>query len=117
MYIFLDFDGVLRRLTATPACFEAELLENFESVLRPVSEAELVISSTWRLEMSLSELRRLFSPDISERIVGVTPETLALTPHSRYYEVRIYLKSAKSQETPWLAIDDDPANTLRTHPC
>ncbi len=67
MYIFLDFDGVLRRLTSEPARFEPELLANFESVVRPFIEVEIVISSAWRLEMSLDELRRLFSPDMAEK--------------------------------------------------
>jgi len=110
MYIFLDFDGVLRRLSAEPARFEPELLENFETAVRPVAEVRIVIASAWRLEMSLNELRRLFTKDVAERIVGVTPETLALTAHSRYNEVRNYLKQAKATETSWLAIDDDPAH-------
>jgi hypothetical protein len=110
MYLFLDFDGVLRRLPAAPGCFEPELLENFESSVRQLQEASIVVTSTWRLEMSLSELRELFSGDIAERILGSTPETLSLTPHSRYNEVRTYLKTVQDSDALWLAIDDDPAH-------
>jgi hypothetical protein len=85
-------------------------LENFESAVRPVPEVKIVISSAWRLAMPLGELRRLFSPDLAEYIVGVTPETLSLTAHSRYNEVRSYLKQAKALDARWLAIDDDPAH-------
>lgn len=110
MYLFLDFDGVLRRLTAQPMRFEPELLGNFETAVRPLFELEIVITSTWRLEMTLNELRRLFSPDMAAHIVGKTPESLALTAHSRYNEVLGYLKAAKGLNAKWLAIDDDPAH-------
>ena len=110
MYLFLDFDGVLRRLTAEPGLFEAELLDNFEAAVRTVPAVKIVITSAWRLEKSLSELRQLFSPDMAERIVGVTPESLALTAHARYKEVYSYLQSAKFMDAPWLAIDDDPGH-------
>jgi hypothetical protein len=110
MYLFLDFDGVLRRLSSEPLRFEPRLLENFQSSIRPLPEVRIVISSAWRLVMPLSELRLRFSPDVAERIVGVTPEHLALTAQSRYNEVRSYLKTAQALDAPWLAIDDDPAH-------
>jgi hypothetical protein len=110
MYIFLDFDGVLRRLSSATSRFEPELLKNFESVVRPVAEVKIIIASAWRLEMPLNELQQLFSPDVAERVVGATPEHLALTAHSRYNEVRSYLKTAQAIQATWLAIDDDPAH-------
>jgi hypothetical protein len=110
MYLCLDFDGVLRRLSSEPLRFDPELLENFESAVRPLPAVRIVIASAWRLEMSLDKLCRLFSVEVSERVVGVTPETLALTTHSRYHEVLSYLKTAQALEARWLAIDDDPAH-------
>jgi len=110
MYVFLDFDGVLRRLSSEPSRFETDLVDNFESAIRPFPEVKIVISSAWRLIMSLGDLHMLFSPELAQRIEGATPETLALTAHSRYNEVRTYLKTAKAIQAPWLAIDDDPAH-------
>ena len=108
MYVFLDFDGVLRRVTSDPSRFEIDCLESLESAIRPLPEIKIVISSTWRLAMSLRELRRLFSADVAERIVGVTPDFTAHSTHARYNEVRAYLKDQNAEGENWVAIDDDP---------
>lgn len=68
--VFLDFDGVLSKgLTA-----DFRHLPLFEGWLRQRPEVCVVVSSAWRLEMSLDSIRSLFSPDIAPRIIGVTPE-------------------------------------------
>ncbi len=56
MYIFLDFDGVLRRLSSDPGKFEEDLLSNFENMIRKHEHLKIVITSTWRLVYSLSEI-------------------------------------------------------------
>ena len=108
--IFLDFDGVLRRVTSSPSGFDQDCLDHFESALRQCSVSKVVISSTWRLAMSLKELRSRFSPDIAARIVGVTPENLEEAPYERHAEILTFLQEKKVTTLPWLAIDDDPAH-------
>jgi len=105
MLVFLDFDGVLRRLTSPSSAFESDCLEHFEGTVRQYDEVEIVISSTWRLAMSVEEIRRRFSPDIAARIVGVTPYVLNYEPHVRYREIGAYLM--RNGQGPWVAIDDD----------
>lgn len=108
--IFLDFDGVLRRTTSNPSQFDKDCLENFESAMRQCSVSKIVISSTWRLAISLKELRSRFSPDIAARIVGVTPESLEEEAHPRHAEILAFMQEKKVTALPWLAIDDDPSH-------
>ena len=110
VYVFLDFDGVLRRLSSKPFRFDADCQERFESVLREYPHARVVIASIWRLGLSLEALRKLFSPDIAPRIVGVTPEAPGLIKHYRLREVLGYLKRHGAADAPWLIIDDNRAH-------
>lgn len=106
--IFLDFDGVLRRVTSMPPSrFDKNCLHHFESAMRQDEKSKIVISSTWRLAMSLTELRSHFSADIAARIVGVRPEALEEEVHARYVEILAFLKLKKVEALPWVAIDDD----------
>ena len=114
--LFLDFDGVLRRLSSDPSQFDADCLENFESALRPLPFVEVVISSTWRLALSLTELRRFFSTDVAERIGGVTPELFEQSRHARYGEIQAYLKDHDVGNDCWVAIDDDPTHYPKNAP-
>lgn len=108
--IFLDFDGVLRRVTSNPSCFDRDCLEHFESALRLCDKSKIVISSTWRLVAPLRELRKMFSADVAMRIVGVTPENLEEENHTRHAEILEFLASRKLTGLPWLAIDDDQSH-------
>jgi hypothetical protein len=107
MYIFLDFDGVLRPLHSAPGILDHDCLELFESVMRSMTAPKIVVTSTWRLAMSLAALRRLFSTDIATRIVGVTPDLFTQPTHHRYMEIQAYLKKCKHTGEAWVAIDDD----------
>jgi len=114
--IFLDFDGVLRRVTSDPSRFDPDCLACFESTIRPFPEVQVVISSTWRLAMSLGALRRRFSLDLADRIVGVTPEAPFDATHARYREIRAYLKKRGIEAVRWVAIDDEPRHYPKTAP-
>ena len=70
--LFLDFDGVLH----PEHCHESKhfcCLEVFEQAVRQAPDIELVVTSTWRLQNSLEQLRKRFSIDVAARIAGVTP--------------------------------------------
>lgn len=114
--IFLDFDGVLRRVTSNPSRFDQDCLEHFESAVRQCPVSKIVITSTWRLAMPQKELRGRFSPDVAARIVGVTPENFEEETYERYAEIRAFLEERKLTALPWLAIDDDPAHFPKGSP-
>jgi len=116
MIIFLDFDGVLRRLSSEPSRFDPDCLEHLESVICQFPEIKIVISSTWRLAMSLKELRGLFSQDLGKKIVGKTPEVPFDIKHSRYKEIQAYLINKELESEHWIAIDDDPEHYPRNAP-
>lgn len=110
VYVFLDFDGVMRRLSSKPFEFDADCRERFESVLREYPHARVVITSIWRLGLSLDSLRKMFSPDIARRIVGVTPEAPGLVQHYRLREVLGYLRRHGAVDAPWVIVDDNRAH-------
>lgn len=81
-----------------------------EAVLREFPLVEIVISSTWRTEYSLSQLRALFSPDVATRIVDVTPDRTAtegvIEPYRREREIEDWLRENGREYEPWVALDD-----------
>jgi hypothetical protein len=102
--IFLDFDGVLRRKEAPLHRFEKPQLAAFEGAVRRITDAEVVITSSWREVLGLAALRKLFSPDVAEKIVGVIP----FGNQGRYEEILAYLKEAGAGGRRWVVVDDDP---------
>lgn len=108
--VFLDFDGVLRRVTSNPSCFDQDCLAHFESALRQCPVSKIVITSTWRLAKPLKEMRSQFSPDIAARIIGITPESFDENTYERHAEIMSFLNERKLTALPWVAIDDDPAH-------
>jgi hypothetical protein len=110
MFIFLDFDGVLRRKQSPLYRFDQDCLMLFEGAMRALPELKIVITSSWREAFSLAEMRRLFSPDIAARIVGTTPKSSSSADFTRHREVLAWLNWWGYENAPWLAIDDDPLN-------
>lgn len=112
--LFLDFDGVTHPLH----CHESKhfsCLAGIERVLRRVPSTEVVVSSTWRLQYSLDALRERFSPDIAQRVVGVTPVHLhndaipeRLLSFPRHAECIEWMRTNRQSYDVWLAIDDRP---------
>ncbi|MDO8653473.1 MAG: HAD domain-containing protein [Undibacterium sp.] len=114
MILFLDIDGVLH---PEPCYDKSKLflcLPRLEHVLREFNLVQIVISSTWRETRSLSDLREFFSPDIAERVFGVTPnwrdvpELVEIIGYQRHAEIEGWLRQSGSPWQPWVAIDDKP---------
>ena len=113
-YIFLDIDGVLVKEDPPEAetdfkeetQFDSECLQTLEHVLRQFKHYYIVISSSWRELFPLEFIQSLFSKDISERVIGITPITNHPVKHFRYYEILEYLTEHHLEQTPWIAIDD-----------
>lgn len=112
MLLFLDFDGVLH-----PECLDAPIPEDlefchlprFEAVMRDFPSVEIVISSMWRYEFTLDQLRLWFSPDVAARIIGVTPQTNRDGKYlaaRREGEIIDWLAAAGRADNQWIAIDD-----------
>lgn len=98
LLLFLDIDGVLH--PHQRGTFE--YVDNFQRLLDIFPEANVVISSSWRLSHGLEELQRCFDEPYRHRIIGMTPVS---KDGDRETEILMYL-----QENPadvFLAIDDD----------
>jgi len=110
--LFLDFDGVLH----PEHCHESKhfcCLPVLEDALRQFPQWQLVISSTWRLQKSLDQLRSRFSADIAARVIADTPRlnTLVDVPaflvsYEREAECHAWLRANNLSYLPWLALDD-----------
>jgi hypothetical protein len=113
--LFLDFDGV----THPDPCGKDQYfcqLTLIEAVLRQYKSVDIVISSTWRFDHGLRELRKYFADDIAPRVIDVTPtlkrndDTEGWAPHllqhHREWECRKWLRLHKPSGAAWLAIDD-----------
>ncbi len=65
MLIFLDFDGVLHSAHSRPNATLFSQIPIFEQFFNQAeyADCQFVISSTWRINRSLDDLRAYFSPD------------------------------------------------------
>lgn len=111
MLIFLDIDGVLHPQNPFEPLGELAFchLPRFEKVVRDYPNIEVVISSTWRENRTLSQLRSLFANDIASRIIGTTPITPSIgryQPTLREREILNWLTTAKREAESWIALDD-----------
>jgi hypothetical protein len=104
--VFLDFDGVMHPVGCDPARYFCQR-DLFEAVMREHPQVRIVITSTWRHAYPMAEIKRFFSPDIAERIVGKTPtHEDDGDDHVRYLEIRKVLQNPKVAGARWIAIDD-----------
>ena len=111
-FLFLDFDGVLHpqydgEPTPKEVCFCH--LPRFEAVMRRHPGVQIVISSTWRQQFGMLQLRAFFSADIAHRIMGITPTYPADGPprmHIREWEILEWLQQHHASNRPWVALDD-----------
>lgn len=113
MILFLDFDGVLHpQFEGQPVPVDVAFCHQsrFETIMRDFPNVEIIISSTWREQFSLDDLRAKFSPDIATRITGTTPRVAdALPPRMvmvREWEIVTWLHTHDRQNEPWIAVDD-----------
>jgi HAD domain in Swiss Army Knife RNA repair proteins len=104
--VFLDFDGVMHPVGCDPERHFCQR-DLFEEVMREHPDVRIVISSTWRQAYPMAELKRLFSPDIAQRIIGKTPtHEDESEEHIRYREIGQVLQNPKVAGARWIAIDD-----------
>lgn len=112
--VFLDFDGVLHHFFPMPDSTDEDnqhfaFAPHFEHAVRACPrKVEIVISSTWRTLQPLDEIKQKFSPDIADKIVGVTPfMDLGNQRGSRQTEVEAWLQEHRPHSQ-WVGVDDMP---------
>lgn len=104
--VFLDIDGVMHPIDRRDGIFSC--LDRFESAMRDCV-CDIVISSSWRTEHTIEDLRTRFSNDIAARIVGITPDHydgFAAEIYGREKEILAWLREACRDHEPWVAVDD-----------
>jgi hypothetical protein len=100
--LFLDFDGVLHPTFAAP---EDRLmhLAALADALHDV-QCEIVISSSWRFQYSLDQLRQLMPLGLRAKIRHCTGDAMS-GRHARYEEIKAYL-ALHCDPVDWRALDD-----------
>jgi hypothetical protein len=122
--LFLDIDGVLatRKEYRKPfldigasVAFNEECVERLNILMKEFDDLVIVISSSWRVEFTVEELREIFTArgfKYSERIVGKTLRALTfftkergLQSAPRGVEIDRYVRD--SDITKYAILDDD----------
>jgi len=99
--LFLDFDGVLHPSFAPPdfqlnlAPLLAQCLEGYD--------VQVVISSSWRFNLSLSQIRHMLPAPLAERVIGATGPPFE-GPYQRWNEICEY--AVRYRLLDWRALDD-----------
>ena len=103
----VDFDGIFHPV-GLPEDEYWVRHKRFEEAMREVPTVS-IISSSWRSDHTLEQLHAIFSPDIAERIIGVTPclitQSLQCIRGLRQREIERWMAD-NAPSTPWLALDD-----------
>ena len=108
--LFLDVDGVLNRTGFRPrestglrSWIEPELAQRLSEVLRTI-DADIVMSSDWRLNRTLEQLREeLRAAAIIGTLVDVTPE---LAGKPRWREIQAWLRANDIAPEAAVIVDD-----------
>lgn len=113
LILFLDFDGVLHPDYETYDLPNYQIfcrLPQLERVLRDFPSVDIVISSMWRYQFTLDQLRARFSPDIAFRIIGKLPQSeyfdSSYVRARREKEITSWLIDAERTAESWVALDD-----------
>jgi len=111
MILFLDFDGVLHPLFTRPELPPEEswpfcYLPRLAAVLRDYPSVEIVISSTWRLQRDLEQLREPFPDDLRPRVIGTTPHLFDDERFGARQREALHWLAHHRPGSPWIALDD-----------
>jgi hypothetical protein len=115
MILFLDFDGVLHE---DPCFDEARLFArapDLVQALAPFPEVRIVLSTSWRSQRTVAELKQPLPEALNRRVIDATPlatsadTPAALRPFRRHAECATWLRAQGHEQTPWLALDDRPS--------
>jgi hypothetical protein len=82
--LYLDFDGVLHPGHAQPNerfCLQGVLVDSISGY-----ELDIVVSSSWRFQYTLTKLKSVLHDDIGRRITGITGDAV-VGSYSRWREI------------------------------
>lgn len=99
--LFLDFDGVLHPSIANANEFFSNI-KIFDEGIRELP-VKIVISSSWRFQYSINQLKKLLGPNIGTRVIDVTGDA-HIGKYARFEEINTWIRSNECQE--WVILDD-----------
>ena len=67
--------------------------------------ANIIISSSWRFQFDLTQLKSYFPQNIQHHIIDTTDKA-HIGQFSRYYEIKQYLEGHDKSLSDWRALDD-----------
>ena len=100
--LFLDFDGVLHPSISTDFFSKIDILE--QTIKN--NAVAIVISSSWRFQYTLEELKNMLGPCIAAQVIGVTGD-VHIGKFARYEEIMKWIHI--HQECTDYSILDDSA--------
>ena len=102
-YLFLDFDGVLH----PSLCNDNDRFSkvNLLSQALTSSKCQIIISSSWRFQFTLDQLKKMLPRSVSNLVVDTTGEAIT-GQYARYNEIKYWLESIQKPFADWMAIDD-----------
>jgi hypothetical protein len=116
--VFLDFDGVLNRLSdiafgAGESAFNVDAIKRLNDIVHE-AKAKVVVSSSWRVNYSLDELRKLLAEvGFRGEIIGCTPIYSNEEAHSlpdigliRCREIQAWIDKHPEPLTSFVVLDD-----------
>lgn len=79
------------------------------NIIQQLTGAEVVVSSSWRLQHSFAELDKIFlSWGVASRIIAVTPDS---SEGDRGAEISAWLRSTREKVTSFIVLDDEQTDT------
>jgi hypothetical protein len=102
-YLFLDFDGVLHPSLCNDNDRFSKVNLLSQALTFPV--CQIIISSSWRFQFTLDQLKKILPGSISNLVVDVTGEALN-GQYARYNEIKHWLENKQKPFADWIAIDD-----------
>ena len=97
--LFLDFDGVLHPSITTDFFVKSELLQT----ALEGKKIQIVISSSWRFQYSLGEIRQFLGQEIGSRVIDTTGDAY-IGKYARYEEIKKWVDSHQCID--WAILDD-----------
>ena len=111
MIIFLDFDGVIVTersncgLFGLPTNFDPEAIDALNMLIKQTN-ADIVISSTWRHLFTFEELKTMLQDaGVRGKVIGITPKTESPFDYTRGEEISMWLQD-NGNPTDFIIIDD-----------
>jgi len=118
--VFVDIDGVLATLNTRYNYFDLECVQRLNKILNTVPSV-IVVSSTWRLGLSVPQLKTLFltgssgsraihnlviqnNVDLSKAVIDKTPVT---SSGYRGKEIELFLSKYAFKVNNFVILDDD----------